>query len=518
MAFITVDSSRLYALAFSGLFIILFVVALFHPLFLRFSKPVAVFINRALFYTPLLHRHRFFGPWTTAEFVVQSGYVIANLVSISFNASSVSMASLCAGRLALFNMIPLFLSPDLAFLADSLGLPLRVFRKVHCSSGVMTMMMTLVHVCLMAFQKRAQDLYTLLAGAFLPNRLTYFTHLSRLLRKMLYEGFLRIHQALAIFAASLICRHLLAVPDFSWLYLYVYASVACCLNIFYLALTLYRNVARGKPFPRASLKSQGGGTTIIVDLPRPVHIDAGQYVNLWIWAPKISFWTCMQSHPFTVASWSPDGQVRLELFAKSRRGLTSKMTGTPQTDTSNVPWLKCLAFFSGPHGSRIDISDYKSAIMVASDYGIVAMLPFLQKFVYGYKFFTGRICRIHIIWHIKTSGLPAIQHILNQYLGDAELRSVLQLSVFKESDTRMNWVGSHGRLSVLNEAPTISEIFLEEINGDFVTHSDQDESSQQVDKFIANPAKLLLRDRVRKEVRKHLYEDMELRELDYQIQ
>ncbi|KAH7303195.1 hypothetical protein B0I35DRAFT_334630, partial [Stachybotrys elegans] len=332
----------------------------------------------------LLHRHRFFGPWTTAEFVVQSGYVIANLVSISFNASSVSMASLCAGRLALFNMIPLFLSPDLAFLADSLGLPLRVFRKVHCSSGVMTMMMTLVHGGL-----------AILLAVVLS---------ARLLRKMLYEGFLRIHQALAIFAASLICRHLLAVPDFSWLYLYVYASVACCLNIFYLALTLYRNVARGKPFPRASLKSQGGGTTIIVDLPRPIHIDAGQYVNLWIWAPKISFWTCMQSHPFTVASWSPDGQVRLELFAKSRRGLTSKMTGTPQTDTSNVPWLKCLAFFSGPHGSRIDISDYKSAIMVASDYGIVAMLPFLQKFVYGYKFFTGRICRIHIIWHIKTSG------------------------------------------------------------------------------------------------------------------
>ncbi|KAH7303366.1 hypothetical protein B0I35DRAFT_365043 [Stachybotrys elegans] len=470
MTFITVDSSRLYALAFSGLFIILFVVALFHPLFLRFSKPVAVFINRALFYTPLLHRHRFFGPWTTAEFVVQSGYVIANLLLISFNASSVTMASLCAGRLALFNMIPLFLSPDLAFLADSLGLPLRVFRKVHCSSGVMTMMMTLVHVCLMAFLKRAQDLYTLLAGAFLPNRLTYFTHLCRFLRKMLYEAFLRIHQALAILAASLICRHLLTIPDFPRLYLYVYASVTSSLQI-----------------------------------------DAGQYINLWIWAPEMSFWACMQSHPFTVASWSPVRQATLELFVKSRRGLTSKMP--------RISGLECLAFFSGPHGARINVSEYKSAIMVASDYGIVAMLPFLQKFVHGYKFFTGRICRIHIIWHVtKSSGLPAIEDILNH-------------------DTKIEGFGSHGRLSVLAGEPRISEILLEEKNGDFAAQFDPDGSSQnegpspkeqiqQVHKFRANPGKLIvlvsgtgeLRDRVRKEVRKHLFENMVLRELDYQIE
>ncbi|KAH7303114.1 hypothetical protein B0I35DRAFT_335710, partial [Stachybotrys elegans] len=320
----------------------------------------------------LLHRHRLFGPWTTAEFVVQSGYVIANLVLISFNASSVTMASLCAGRLALFNMIPLFLSPDLAFLADSLGLSLRVFRKVHCSSGVMTMMMTLVHGGL------AILLAVVLSAQFL--------------RRMLYEAFLRIHQALAILAASLICRHLLTIPDFPRLYLYVYASVASCLNISYLALILYRNVSVGKPFPRAYLLSHGGSTRIIVDLPRALQIDAGQYINLWIWAPEMSFWACMQSHPFTVASWSPVRQATLELFVKSRRGLTSKMP--------LVSGLECLAFFSGPHGPRIDVSDYKSAIMVASDYGIVAMLPFLQKFVHGYKFFTGRICRIHIIWHV----------------------------------------------------------------------------------------------------------------------
>lgn len=211
---------------------------------------------------------------------------------------------------------------------------------------------------------------------------------------------------------SAICRHLLGISGFSWIYIYIYAFLVCVVNVIHFGLTLHRNIAWGKPFPRALLKQNGLSTSITVELPRPLKIDAGQYINLWIWAPRVSKWSWMQSHPFVVTSWLPKEQSSLELFVQPRGGLTSKLTRIATNDSP-----ECPAFISGPYGIVVPVWGHKSVIMVAMDSGIAAMLPYLAKLVHGHRTFASRTRRIHIVWHVKKP-MPfgTVLDLLNRYL------------------------------------------------------------------------------------------------------
>ncbi|KAH8655614.1 hypothetical protein BX600DRAFT_356869, partial [Xylariales sp. PMI_506] len=383
------DTIGIYVLASCGLFLIIIITTNLLPLILCFVSGIYILARKLFSYGYILQRHRWIGPWSIGSVLVQSVFVIVNLFCLLFRASSSSESSLRAGRLALINMAPLFLGPHLGFLADSLGVSLRTFHKVHCSSGLMSFSLTLIHVCIMSLNGNNQDLYTSLGALSL---LLIMVLSIPYLRNLIYELFLRSHQALALFLASAIWRHLLRVPNFPWLYIYIYAGVACLSSTIYFVNVLYRNLKLGSALPQALLESNDGSIHIKIDLPRPAIIDAGQYINLWIWAPKVSLCSLMQSHPFTVTSWSLIEQESLDLLIQPRAGLTSKLTRA--TD------MKYLAFFSGPHGKTFPISDYKSVILVAMDFGIVGMLPYLTKLIHGYKLFTSRTCRIHLVWHI----------------------------------------------------------------------------------------------------------------------
>ena len=61
-----------------------------------------------------------------------------------------------------------------------------------------------------------------------------------------------------------------------------------------------------------------------IHVPRPLNVKAGQYVNVWI--PSVSFWSFLQSHPFTIASWTrQEGTTSLDLIIEPRKGLTQKL-------------------------------------------------------------------------------------------------------------------------------------------------------------------------------------------------
>ena len=61
-----------------------------------------------------------------------------------------------------------------------------------------------------------------------------------------------------------------------------------------------------------------------IHVPRPLNVKAGEYVNVWI--PSVSFWSFLQSHPFTVASWTrQEGTTSLDLIIEPRKGLTQKL-------------------------------------------------------------------------------------------------------------------------------------------------------------------------------------------------
>jgi hypothetical protein len=157
-----IGAEGIYALTLSGLLATSFALTHLLPRILRFRGPILLFTTKTLSYTFVLGRHAWVGPWTVAATVAQSMYIIGNIISISLGVSSLSEVALRAGKMALVNLIPLFLSPHLGTLADFFGISLRSFRKVHGSVGVMSFVLTLVHVCIMLFQSEQRDLYTLM--------------------------------------------------------------------------------------------------------------------------------------------------------------------------------------------------------------------------------------------------------------------------------------------------------------------------------------------------------------------
>jgi NAD(P)H-flavin reductase len=126
-------------------------------------------------------------------------------------------------------------------------------------------------------------------------------------------------------------------------------------------------------------------------LSRPLQVDAGKYICLWI--PGVSFRSFLQSHPFMVTSWSEEEQHSLDLFVEPRGGLTSELLRRSKPDGNGRSLY--VALFSGPHGTSAPVGDYETILMIADGFGIVAQLPYLKKLIYGYNACKTRTRRIH---------------------------------------------------------------------------------------------------------------------------
>jgi hypothetical protein len=135
-----------YAIALGGILLIpvllpcFWYCTLFTPSFLRYAL-------NFLTYPYLIRRHRFLGPWTYADIIIQLFYIAINAFCLSFRVTSdIAKAGMRAGNLSLINMIPLFLGPHLSFLADILGISLSTFRLIHRSAGLMSLGLACLHV------------------------------------------------------------------------------------------------------------------------------------------------------------------------------------------------------------------------------------------------------------------------------------------------------------------------------------------------------------------------------------
>jgi NAD(P)H-flavin reductase len=154
---------------------------------------------------------------------------------------------------------------------------------------------------------------------------------------------------------------------------------------------------------------------IRVLLPRPVKVEAGQYINLWI--PSVSLRSWMQTHPFTVTSWSRGKQDTMELLVEPRTGFTADiLRHAPDAAGSS---LSFLAFFTGPHGVSEKASDYESILVLTSGSGIAVAIPYLKKMIYGYNTCTSQVRRLHLVWQVESVDkmTPALS-LINKLLKD----------------------------------------------------------------------------------------------------
>ena len=86
----------------------------------------------------------------------------------------------------------------------------------------------------------------------------------------------------------------------------------------------------------------------------------------------------MQSHPFVVASWNGERPTKLELVIELHRGWTKALHSRAIAVSGKNGGLGRV-LFTGPHGAVVPVGGYEHVFMVASDYGIVAHLPLLER-------------------------------------------------------------------------------------------------------------------------------------------
>lgn len=115
------------------------------PDLLSFARRFSYQTLRYLTYPYIVRRHRFLGPWTLADVLIQLVYIGSHCVCLGFGSPGLAKAGMRAANLSLINLIPLFLGPHLGFLADILGVSLSTFRHVHRSAGLMSSGLVLFH-------------------------------------------------------------------------------------------------------------------------------------------------------------------------------------------------------------------------------------------------------------------------------------------------------------------------------------------------------------------------------------
>lgn len=148
------------------------------------------------------------------------------------------------------------------------------------------------------------------------------------LHRLAYECFLRIHQSLAILLLYSIWRHL---PESALLprrLILVSLGSFTITSLIQIISFCYRSAlftSRGHPRAYISCNEIDDGNDehgkseendmkslrVQVALPRPMKLDAGQYVSLWM--PMVNFWSWTQVHLFMVTSWSRGKQIMLDL-------------------------------------------------------------------------------------------------------------------------------------------------------------------------------------------------------------
>ncbi|CAG8364277.1 unnamed protein product [Penicillium salamii] len=473
------EATYIYSIVIAGIFILIILVHC-----LRALAPLGSYLKLKLgchlTYPYILRRHRLLGPCSRAMFCLQLAYISTNLVVLLIEGLSITSIRDRGGNLALINLIFPLSALHLSYIADVLNLSLHNARRLHRSMGRMGATLLFIHVGASLLKQRAgvslidsDGLSTVIGGASLG--LLILLSLP-VIRRLSYEIFLRLHQALSILGLYGIWRHVSDKSRFPRLYVYVTVGIFGCTSILQFATILYRNgVLSHRGSPRAIITCKSAATIqntsikIRLTLPRPVKIMPGQYVNIWL--PSVSLLSWLQTHPLTVTSWSCEKQDILELLIYPQHGQSVSLFQQVRAIESGGS-LSLMALYSGPHGISEQVNDYENVILIASGPGLVAVIPYVAMLIHGYNTCTMHVRRIHLIWQVKELEFAiSSEHMLNVLLKDDVMDDgyILNISIYIEHGLFQNrpnlLFGRHDRAFLHQGVPNYETIISSEVSG-----------------------------------------------------
>ncbi|KAJ5973154.1 uncharacterized protein N7479_003072, partial [Penicillium vulpinum] len=155
-------------------------------------------------------------------------------------------------------------------------------------------------------------------------------------------------------------RYLLSGTLLPRLYIYIPLSTILLILLVELFLFIFRNgVFPLRPYSRASIRYNRSKEVtplkVRIVLIRPLYIEVGQYISLWI--------------PADI----------LELFVQPRRGLTKTIYYRTALDS----YTSLTVFVNGPYRVSKSVDYYEYILVIATDFGIVGIISYLKKLLYG---------------------------------------------------------------------------------------------------------------------------------------
>ncbi|KAE8130661.1 hypothetical protein BDV38DRAFT_289436 [Aspergillus pseudotamarii] len=523
------DPLAIYAITAGGIFAVLFLVRAL-SLLASCGHLFSLVVSQHLTLPFVIRRHRFLGPWTRAGVFIHLSYAAINVFLVSFRITSLTGAGRRAGELALVNLVFPLSTIHLAYLADLLGIKWNSCRKIHRATGWIAVALLSFHIVTVVQGqgftfplRKQQNLFAMIAAISLG---ALALHSIPWCRRWSYEIFLRGHQILAGLFVYGAWQHLPSQSTSSKIYLLIALGTFALTLLLELITLLYHNgLFAGRGTPRAIVsfsasESKEGPVVnavhIRVLLPRPVKVEAGQYINLWM--PSVSLCSWMQTHPLTVTSWSKDKQDTVELLVKPRSGFTADLLRyAPAAAGSSVSFP---ALFTGPHGVSEEASDYESILVLASGPGIAAAIPYLKKMIHSYNTCTSQVRRLHLVWQVEsvdqmTPALSLINNLLKDDIMDDGY--ILHISIYVSDGIEQNGLpfGRHKRVYIYQEVPDYQSIISLEASGDQVERLPNTWDEQGRTLVMVSTTNDL-RDHIQNVVRECLHQGVKLSELEYQ--
>lgn len=139
------DSSAIYAIAAGGIFVGLFLTRTL-SIFTSWMDLFCVLLSRHLTLPFVIHRYRFWGPWTRAGVFLHLSYAAINIFLVFFRIKSLTGAGRRAGELALVNLIFPLSAIHLSYLADFLGIRRSTCCGIHRATGWMAVALLSFHI------------------------------------------------------------------------------------------------------------------------------------------------------------------------------------------------------------------------------------------------------------------------------------------------------------------------------------------------------------------------------------
>ncbi|KAF8545272.1 hypothetical protein BDD12DRAFT_785781 [Trichophaea hybrida] len=338
----------------------------------KFRTRFSYFLLKHLIYPQITRRLRGSETFTLLHSTALLAYVATNTVCTSLGVKSVEDLRSRSGIMALINLMPLGLGNHTNLITNTLGLSMLAYSRAHRWVGRIAVIHSIVHVfaSLISSGGRLGRMNSKLVAGVIAMTATFVLVLSslRLIRRLFFEFFIRLHVCLALVATVSLWYH---IPQ-EWrtrVYLVVFYGIWAFTFMLRISLLLYRNIgwhtqtewSNGEVVTRSV-----HGLHVSVRVRKPWEFRAGQVVYVRI--PGISLWGFIQSYPFFVTSWSNerDGTATLELLLEGK-GTTRKLGANFR------------AFVEGPYGQEKDLGSYGTVLMFATNFGIVAQLPYIKR-------------------------------------------------------------------------------------------------------------------------------------------